>query len=216
MLRQADPRARISFALIYGLPKDSLEGFRRTISFALRLLPDSLKINVLAVLPGTDFWARRDELGLVFEEDPPHRLLRSPDFSEDDLDECRLLTTWVIYLMRSTTFKRVLFDLVRNHVIDEPIAFIDAVAERLGPDEPWIRDVSTLAGTSVEEENARRIVTIDRSEDTAGRLRLYRAILEILKAHRASEHGRPIEQDVSHFEKTGKFMPSHVNEGWKR
>ncbi|HEX9024185.1 MAG TPA: radical SAM protein [Geobacteraceae bacterium] len=72
--------AIFGFDLIYGLPGDSLEGFSRSIDFALALYPNHLDIFPLAVLPGTELAARADLLGLRHLKSPPYTLQSSQDF----------------------------------------------------------------------------------------------------------------------------------------
>jgi radical SAM superfamily enzyme YgiQ (UPF0313 family) len=50
--------------LIYGLPTDTLAGFKRSLDFALSLYPNNLDLFPLAVLPGTALWERATEWGL--------------------------------------------------------------------------------------------------------------------------------------------------------
>ncbi|TXT44282.1 MAG: radical SAM domain-containing protein [Spirochaetes bacterium] len=81
--------------LIYGLPGDSLGGFLKSLDFALSLAPNHLDIFGLSVLPGTELWEKREELGLDAENEPPYALrshYSSPGrqgFSESDMAEAR-------------------------------------------------------------------------------------------------------------------------------
>jgi radical SAM superfamily enzyme YgiQ (UPF0313 family) len=74
--------------LIYGLPGDTLGGFFKSLDFALSLAPNHLDIFGLSVLPGTELWEKREELGLEAEIDPPYALKShalspgKPGFSE--------------------------------------------------------------------------------------------------------------------------------------
>ncbi|MDX9826550.1 MAG: B12-binding domain-containing radical SAM protein [Spirochaetia bacterium] len=71
--------------LIYGLPGDSLAGFRKSVDFALSFFPNHLDVFPLAVLPGTMLRRRSEELGLVYMPDPPYLLKRHQSFSEVDM-----------------------------------------------------------------------------------------------------------------------------------
>ena len=73
------------FDLIYGLPGDSLSGFRESVDFALSLYPNNLETFCLSVLPGTDLCDTAEGLGLVWEKTPPYHVLRSDRFSEADI-----------------------------------------------------------------------------------------------------------------------------------
>lgn len=77
--------AVFGFDLIYGLPGDSLEGFRRSLDFALGLYPNHLDIFPLAVLPGTPLAARAAKAGLDHLAAPPYTLTASPTFPARDM-----------------------------------------------------------------------------------------------------------------------------------
>jgi radical SAM superfamily enzyme YgiQ (UPF0313 family) len=71
--------------LIYGLPGDTLAGFRESLDYALSLTPNHLDIFPLAVLPGTELAERREALGLVADAEPPYLLRRHATFAETDM-----------------------------------------------------------------------------------------------------------------------------------
>jgi len=71
--------------LIYGLPGDTLAGFKESLDYALSLAPNHLDIFPLAVLPGTELAERREALGLVADEEPPYLLKRHASFEEADM-----------------------------------------------------------------------------------------------------------------------------------
>lgn len=71
--------------VIYGLPGDSLDGFKKSVDFAISLYPNNLEIFCLSVLPGTDLFDRARELGVEFQSAPPYHVVRTNVLSEDDL-----------------------------------------------------------------------------------------------------------------------------------
>ena len=73
------------FDLIFGLPGDSLEGFRTSLDFALSLVPNHLDIFRLAVLPGTRLAETAPNLGLQYQAGNPYHVLGSPTFSPVDM-----------------------------------------------------------------------------------------------------------------------------------
>lgn len=83
--------AVFGFDLMYGLPDDSIHGFRESIDFALGLYPNHLDIFPLAVLPGTALAARSDALGLEHLSAPPYTLLSSPTFGPGEMEAARHL-----------------------------------------------------------------------------------------------------------------------------
>ena len=75
--------AVFGFDLMYGLPGDTLQGFRESIDYALRLYPNHLDIFPLAILPGTALAARAEALDICYQTAPPYTLLSSSTFSEE-------------------------------------------------------------------------------------------------------------------------------------
>lgn len=71
--------------LIYGLPGDTLSGFKNSIDFAISLYPNNLEVFCLSVLPGTDIFDRSEELKLNFECEPPYHVLYTDLFSKTDI-----------------------------------------------------------------------------------------------------------------------------------
>jgi hypothetical protein len=71
--------------LIYGLPGDTLEGFKQSLDYALMLQPNHLDIFPLAVLPGTALYDDAAGFGLQHQNDAPYILISSPGFTEVDM-----------------------------------------------------------------------------------------------------------------------------------
>ena len=85
--------AVFGFDLIYGLPGDTLAGFRCSLDFALGLYPNHLDIFPLAVLPGTALADRSSAIGLDHLPRPPYTLLSSPTFPAEDMAAAQRLAT---------------------------------------------------------------------------------------------------------------------------
>ncbi|MDA8412839.1 MAG: radical SAM protein [Desulfobacteraceae bacterium] len=83
--------AVFGFDLMYGLPGDTLSGFRDSLEFALGLYPNHLDIFPLAILPGTALAGRADSIGLRHLPGPPYTLNSSATFTEADMQEARKL-----------------------------------------------------------------------------------------------------------------------------
>lgn len=72
--------------LIFGLPGDTLSGFKQTLKFVYdNNLYDHIQVFPLLVLPGTEFRRKRQELGLAHETKPPYTLIRTPTFTDQDM-----------------------------------------------------------------------------------------------------------------------------------
>jgi hypothetical protein len=88
-----DSGAVFGFDLMYGLPGDTVAGFRNSLDFALGLYPNHLDIFPLAILPGTALAARSDSIGLRYLQEPPYTLIDSPSFSAEDMEAAHRLAT---------------------------------------------------------------------------------------------------------------------------
>ncbi len=86
-----DTGAVFGFDLMYGLPGDTLSGFRDSLDFALGLYPNHLDIFPLAVLPGTALASRAASHGLDHLPVPPYTLTASPSFTSGDMAAARTL-----------------------------------------------------------------------------------------------------------------------------
>jgi len=71
--------------LIVGLPGDTAEDVIAGIDFAIDADPGIVQISTLHVLPGTELWERADELGLIYDPQPPHPVIATRDLSFGDL-----------------------------------------------------------------------------------------------------------------------------------
>ncbi|GHU85024.1 B12-binding domain-containing radical SAM protein [Spirochaetia bacterium] len=84
--------AAFGLDLIYGLPGDSLSGFRRSLDFALSLYPNNLDLFRLAVLPGTALADKAAEFGLQANPNAPYLMQSTPQFSATDLEKAERLS----------------------------------------------------------------------------------------------------------------------------
>ena len=77
--------------LIYGLPGDNHQGFRRSLNFALEQQPNQVDIFPLAVLPGTDLHRRQTEFSLCASAVPPYLVEASSGYPAPQIEQSRLL-----------------------------------------------------------------------------------------------------------------------------
>ncbi len=83
--------------LIFGLPGESFGSFREGVDFAVSMLPNNLEIFCLSVLPGTDLYDRAESLGLEWEKDPPYHVIKTKQFTVDDMERARRLAAACSY-----------------------------------------------------------------------------------------------------------------------
>jgi len=72
--------------VIYGLPGDSLRGYKDSVDFAINLYPNNLELFCLSVLPGTNLFDRAQELHLNYETEPPYHIINTDRFSKADIE----------------------------------------------------------------------------------------------------------------------------------
>ncbi len=80
------------FDLIYGLPGDTLNGFKNSIDFALSLYPNNLELFCLSVLPGTDLHEKAKDLALSWQSKPPYNVLYTSSMTEADIKKASELS----------------------------------------------------------------------------------------------------------------------------
>ena len=78
--------------LIFGLPGESFGSFRDGIDFAISQYPNNLEIFCLSVLPGTDLFDRAESLGLVWKKEPPYHVIKTKEFTPDDMKRAEKLS----------------------------------------------------------------------------------------------------------------------------
>ena len=78
--------------LIFGLPGENFGSFRDGIDFAISQYPNNLEIFCLSVLPGTDLFDRAEGLGLVWKNEPPYHVIKTKEFSSDDIKRAEKLS----------------------------------------------------------------------------------------------------------------------------
>lgn len=78
--------------LIFGLPGENFGSFRDGIDFAISQYPNNLEIFCLSVLPGTDLFDRAEGLGLVWKKEPPYHVIKTKEFSSDDIKRAEKLS----------------------------------------------------------------------------------------------------------------------------
>ncbi len=120
--------AAVLVEIIYGLPKDTLEGFRRTLEFVLSELKAELFVCYrYSVLPGSEFWDRKERYGIRHLDAPPYTILSSDSFPEEDLEKAQEL---VYYLQIIYRVFRSLKKTVENSVEGDKLPVYEAIIRR--------------------------------------------------------------------------------------
>ncbi|MCR4952980.1 MAG: DUF4080 domain-containing protein, partial [Treponema sp.] len=87
--------------LIFGLPGETFGSFRDGIDFAISVYPNNLEIFCLSVLPGTDLFDRAKALGLVWQDEPPYHVIKTKEFSTEDIERAQKLSKACTYFYNS-------------------------------------------------------------------------------------------------------------------
>jgi radical SAM superfamily enzyme YgiQ (UPF0313 family) len=118
--------AAILVELIFGLPTDNYEGFRRTLEFTLsELRADLFVCYRYSVLPGSGFWDDREKYGLRYEQAAPYHIISSDTFSEEDLNRAETL---VYYLQIIFRVFRSLKKYLDKHIQGEKLPVYEEIA----------------------------------------------------------------------------------------
>ncbi|MCP4153467.1 MAG: B12-binding domain-containing radical SAM protein [bacterium] len=75
----------VQIGIIFGLPFDTIEDFRRTVDFALDLSQKkSMEIYPLSLIPGTQLRDEAEEMGISYMPHPPYFATRTGSMKESD------------------------------------------------------------------------------------------------------------------------------------
>ncbi len=141
--------------LIYGLPGDTLDGFKASMNYALRLQPNHLDIFPLTVIPGTALYDQAASFSLNFLKDAPYTLLSSPGFPESAMAEAgRLNLACDIFYNRGGAVGWMFMALETLEM--EPADFLSAFAVHLKSCEEPLRltreEITVLQAAFVKEQ----------------------------------------------------------------
>ncbi len=92
------PDVNMRFSLIYCLPGDSLQGYMRTLEWALRYNPERLCLNQCLALPSSELARKKRDFGLEIENDAPHRVLSTPSMPVSDVEKARRISSLLLFL----------------------------------------------------------------------------------------------------------------------
>ena len=122
------------FDLIYGLPGDTLDGFCKSIDFAMGLVPNHIDIFPLTVLPGTRLHETAASLGLEHEANNPYRAICTPEFSKGDMARAEEIAQ-ACNMFYNQGKAVPWFDIILNSIKIKPSEFFTQFADwlKIGP-----------------------------------------------------------------------------------
>lgn len=115
--------------LIAGLPGDTLESFGEALDAVYQLHPTRIQLGFLKVLKGSDLWERAEELGLVYQSEPPYEILATPDMSFRELVGLKRVETLVENYYNSHRFDTTLDFVITHLYAGSAFAFFTELAE---------------------------------------------------------------------------------------
>lgn len=113
-LREKAPEATVLLSLIYGLPGDTLDGFRESLDWVLSMRPRVICANHALVLPGADFHQEAKSLGLVYQQEPPHQVLQTATMDRRQMSRASELAFYSLLLCRLKPVRRLFWDAVED------------------------------------------------------------------------------------------------------
>jgi radical SAM superfamily enzyme YgiQ (UPF0313 family) len=185
LIKEMSPTAELSFDLLYGLPGDNLESFRETINFGLNLSSRKLYFSNLILLPGTDYWDKREEFGFKYGQLIPHVVASNNTYSKDDMEKSRELVIWVLHLLYFPAIRDMIYEMTETNPKLKRIDLLEEYREIME------RQVNPIAGIdlnllSVEGNNQARRKVFYRFSQPDVCLISYDSALELLETHQMS------------------------------
>lgn len=94
--------------LIAGLPGESYPQFLRSLDWTAQLQPQHLQVEPVKLLPGAPLRLQAEELGLIFDPNPPYSILRSAAIGYFELEKLRGISRLLDLLVNSERCKFLL------------------------------------------------------------------------------------------------------------
>lgn len=171
--------------LIYGLPGDTLEGFRESLDYALDLDPAALDIFPLAILPGTVLGMQAAEgrfPGLEYRTEAPYTIISSPEFPADHIALAERLTAGVDEFFnkgRASTWYRRIAALVNL----KPAALMEGYSD-------WLDKGGRNTAPGVEDRQIAYLRTLPPLKDDENLAAAAESLIRLHQGlHRAAESG---------------------------
>jgi tRNA A37 methylthiotransferase MiaB len=93
-LKSRAPQLPAIIHLIFGLPGDDLDGFRRSLDWAFCTMQDGVTAFPLSVLPGSAICREAKNLGLHHESIPPYHILETLTMDREDIERAHELAIY--------------------------------------------------------------------------------------------------------------------------
>ena len=137
LIRNQNKSVEFWFSLIIGLPGDNYSQFVDSIEFVLKMKPEGIYFHELLCLPGSDIYKNPKEYGIVFEEEPPHKLISNESFPQIEYDKAKNLAFLIYLLHRVSNLNLQLYEVFELHngqklrLVDYYIQFQEFIKDQL-------------------------------------------------------------------------------------
>lgn len=105
LIKKSNPKVRLWFSLIIGLPGDNYEQFIESLDFVLNLKPEGIYFHELLCLPGSEFYKNPEKYGIEFMEEAPHKVIRNETFPQEEYNRAKILGYHVYLIHRITQLR---------------------------------------------------------------------------------------------------------------
>jgi len=99
----------ITIDIIYGLPGDDYEGYKKSLDYALGLdKVNWILTNPLILLPGSEFSERKDEYGIKLADNKSYVISSTTSFSEEDMKKAKRISYLTAMTLLNKPFKEAM------------------------------------------------------------------------------------------------------------
>jgi tRNA A37 methylthiotransferase MiaB len=211
LLRDYIPDAEISFDLIYGLPGDDYAGFRASTDFVLGLRPGKVHFSPLLLLPGTRFFDQRDQLGFVYDDQPPYMVRANESFPPDEIRKAEDLVLWVMAALYFPAIRDALYELCSRNGLGH-IDVIEDWVERLSKKIDPVSEVKL--DFTIEAQNLARRSVMNILTQPENAVLCYETMFEVMQANNAVDLADDIRLGIDYYKAVGegKLAPGSSTE----
>ncbi|OHB74382.1 MAG: hypothetical protein A2W17_07960 [Planctomycetes bacterium RBG_16_41_13] len=184
LLRKINPAAEITFDLIYGLPGDDFESFKRTVEFALGLSPIKLNCSPLMLLPGSPYWERKEEHGFVFKNNPPYAVHSNKYYSAEDMKRTHQLVLKIMVVMYFPAIRDIIYKISEKNPKYQRVELIQKLIEIFESKSNISIDVTVLNEQNeyfIKAYNTIKKSIMDKVAEPKNCLYMYEAMRELLR-----------------------------------
>lgn len=97
-IRRRAPRLNVIVQIMFALPGECYQDFRRSLNWAFSLGPRAVTPFHTLVMPGSDLWREAGPAGMVFQAEPPHQVRETDRMSPRDIGTGRNLIYHILML----------------------------------------------------------------------------------------------------------------------